>query len=43
MIEHAEPVHQGGPDDGGQSQKGFCFKLPGLLQDLKDEEKALES
>lgn len=42
-IELVEPVHQQGPNDGRQSQEGFCFKLPGLLQDLKDKEKALES
>lgn len=42
-IEHVEPVHQQGPVVGGQSQEGFCFKLPGFLQDLKDEEKALKS
>lgn len=42
-IELVEPVHQQGTDDGGQNQEGFCFELPGLLQDLKDEETALES
>lgn len=42
-IELVEPIHQQGTDDGGQNQEGFCFELPGLLQDLKDEETALES